>query len=95
MNPGGEIAVVGHVCLDVIPTFLTGPGDGVALAPGTLVKVGPAVRSTGGAVSNTGLALHRLGVGVRLVGKVGADLFGREVLAILEAQGVGLASGMK
>lgn len=92
MQPTGEIAVVGHVCLDVIPTFLEGTGP--ALAPGTLVKVGPALRSTGGAVSNTGLALHRLGVKVRLLGKVGADLFGREVLAIMESQGTGLASGM-
>lgn len=40
------------------------------------------LRSTGGAVSNTGLALHRLGVPTRLMGKIGDDLFGREVMNI-------------
>ena len=43
---------------------------------------------------NTGLALHRLGVGVRLVGRVGDDLFGAGVLAALREQDPGLAAGM-
>jgi sugar/nucleoside kinase (ribokinase family) len=40
--------------------------------------------STGGAVGNTGLALHRLGVNVRLMATIGDDLLGRVVLAFLE-----------
>jgi sugar/nucleoside kinase (ribokinase family) len=39
--------------------------------------------SAGGAVSNTGLALHRLGVPVRLIGKIGGDLFGQALQEIL------------
>lgn len=79
-----QIAVAGHICLDVIPTF--GPRTDRAetlLVPGKLVDVGAAVTATGGAVSNVGLALHRLGVPTRLMGKVGDDLFGRAVLDVL------------
>ncbi|HAU38739.1 MAG TPA: carbohydrate kinase family protein [Phycisphaerales bacterium] len=64
------------------------------LVPGKLVNVGPPLLATGGAVSNTGVALHRLGVPVRLVGKVGNDLFGRAVLELLNRAGAGLADGM-
>lgn len=67
--------IAGHVSLDVFPR-LYGP---VNLEPGRLNVIGPATFSTGGVVSNTGLAMHRLGVAVRLVGKVGDDLFGRVV----------------
>ena len=35
--------------------------------------------STGGAVANTGLALHRLGIETRLLARVGADQFGRTI----------------
>ena len=76
-----QIAVAGYVCLDVIPTF---DDEKKALdplfQPGKLVAVGTAVTAPGGAVSNTGLALHRLGIPVKLVGKVGNDLFGQELL---------------
>ena len=78
--PGAvEAVVAGHISLDLSPA-LDGP---VTLEPGQLVVVGPALLSTGGVVCNTGLALHRLGVRVRLTGKVGADLFGRAVLDAL------------
>ncbi|WP_437221775.1 carbohydrate kinase family protein [Planctomicrobium sp. SH661] len=89
------IIVAGHVCLDVIPTFVHREGQPApAILPGYLINVGPAVRSTGGAVSNTGLALHRLGTPVRLLGKIGDDLFGEEILRLLDAQGPGLSQGM-
>jgi sugar/nucleoside kinase (ribokinase family) len=45
--------------------------------------VGAALISTGGAVANVGLALHKLGLDVRLVGRLGDDLIGhltREIL---------------
>ncbi len=59
-----------------------------------MTEVGPAVLSTGGAVSNTGLALHRLGVRTRLVAKVGEDLFGRAILDLVSRRDPSLASGM-
>ena len=83
-----EVVIAGHICLDIIPAF---PAHGAALEPGTLIKMGPATISTGGAVSNTGLALHRLGIKTQLMGKVGDDLIGR---AILDFIGPTLAAGM-
>ncbi len=89
------LAVAGHVCLDIIPTF-TRTADSLAelLVPGKLVDVGPAVLATGGAVANTGLALHRLGMPTRLMGKVGDDAFGHAVLEVFRAHSPELASGM-
>ncbi|HRR34782.1 MAG TPA: carbohydrate kinase family protein [Kiritimatiellia bacterium] len=75
-----KIVAAGHVCLDIIPTFLRGaPTLDAVMQPGKLVEMGPAVLSTGGSVSNTGLALKRLGLPVRLMGKVGDDAFGMAV----------------
>lgn len=90
-----SIVVAGHICLDVIPAFKRG-ADSLTqlLVPGKLVDVGPAVLSTGGAVANTGLALHRLGVPVRLVGKLGTDAFGDAVCGLLRQQGALLADHM-
>lgn len=83
-----EAIVAGHICLDIIPTF---PPHGATLEPGKLIKMGPATISTGGAVSNTGLALHRLGIQTQLMGKVGDDLIGRGILDFI---GPELAAGM-
>lgn len=90
-----EVVVAGHICLDVIPHLsTTGSELSQVLTPGSLVEIGPATVATGGAVSNTGLALHRLGVRTRLMGKIGEDLFGRAILDVLEGYGRELASGM-
>src|ERR1019366_10596988 len=86
-----EVVIAGHVSLDVFPT-LYGP---VKIEPGRLVVVGPAVLSTGGVVANTGVALHRLGVRVGLVAKVGADMFGTAVLESLARHGGHLVAGIQ
>jgi len=52
------------------------------------------VLSTGGAVPNTGLALHRLGMPVRLMGKVADDALGRVILDVLRDHGPTLVDGM-
>lgn len=72
------------------------PSEGLAkqFVPGALLEVGPAVSATGGAVANTGIALHRLGNLVRLVGKIGNDPFGQMILQLLRTAGEGLDSGM-
>jgi len=91
-----DAVVAGHICLDIIPD-LSGVDEAPLsdlLRPGTLVEVGDAVLGTGGAVSNTGLALHILGIPTQLMGKVGDDGFGRVVRSIVEAYGPGLADGM-
>jgi len=88
--------VAGHICLDIIPQFDTlSPGEFASLfQPGRLIELGPAILSTGGAVSNTGLALHKLGVPTSLMGKVGDDLFGKAVLEIIRSHGRDLEKGM-
>ncbi len=87
--------MAGHICLDIIPGLEGMCGVLAAnLTPGKLVNIGPAVVSTGGPVSNTGLALHRLGIPVSLMGKVGNDIIGRTVLEVLARHGKSLAEGM-
>ncbi|MCD8349168.1 MAG: PfkB family carbohydrate kinase [Planctomycetaceae bacterium] len=90
-----DALVVGLLCLDIIPEIKTG-GRSMAdlLAPGKLVDVGAAVMGTGGAASNTGLALHRLGFDVNIVGKVGDDVFGGVTVDLLKRQGTGLVDSM-
>lgn len=90
-----RVVVAGHVCLDIIPD-LSECSDGMdgLLVPGKLVNVGSALIATGGAVSNTGLALHRLGIDVGLMGKIGRDLFGQGVLDLLACHSPALADGM-
>ena len=86
-----EVVVAGHTCLDVIPTFYTG---NALPKPGQLSLVGPSILSTGGPVSNTGLALHHLGVETQLMGKVGNDAFGRVVLDLIKSRNSKLADGI-
>ncbi len=96
MSSGVDAIVAGHVCLDIHPD-LSGVGrerfEEIFL-PGRLVTVGPASCSTGGAVSNTGLALNRLGTATRLAGMVGDDLFGQAVLQIFTSHGADLTEAM-
>ena len=86
-----EAVVAGHICLDVFPSIV---GGSVTFKPGQTVEAGPVVFSTGGAVSNTGLALHKLGISTGLMGKVGSDLFGQAILQIVDLHGPGLSDGM-
>ena len=88
-SPKPRVVVAGHLCLDITPTLA--PLDGGSLAslvtPGKLVHVGAADVHTGGCVANTGLALHKLGVPVRLIGKTGCDAFAGLIRTQLEAAG--------
>ena len=90
------VIVAGHICLDIIPqlTGISREAFERSFTPGHLVECGPTALSTGGAVSNVGLALHRLGIPTRLMGKIGPDLFGQAVCQIVEARGAGLVDGM-
>ena len=85
-----DAVVAGHICFDVIPTFpeIEGDAEGFSklLIPGKLVKIGPMATSTGGPVSNTGLALKRLGVKVTLMGKVGNDFLGNGIITSLKKE---------
>ncbi len=92
--PDKTCVVAGHICLDIIPP-LVGTGDfETTFRPGRLLETGPVLMSTGGPVSNTGLALHKLGINTRLMGKVGGDAFGQIVLNLVKAVDERLVGGM-
>jgi sugar/nucleoside kinase (ribokinase family) len=91
-----DAIVAGHICLDIFPSLAGVSPEAFAqsFVPGHLIQCGPAALATGGAVSNVGQALHRLGTPVKLMGKIGADLFGQVVRQIVAARGPGLADGL-
>jgi len=84
-----DVVVAGHICVDLIPRFPEGLGDDLTriLVPGKLVNIRNAELSTGGAVSNTGLALQRLGLKVAVMGNIGDDFFGKAILNKLKPYG--------
>ena len=63
--------------------------------PGHLISVGEAIFSTGGPVSNVGLALNRLGISTNLMAKIGDDPYGKIVCQIIEAQNINLLTGIR
>ncbi len=81
-----DIIVSGHLCLDLIPGLAHVTLQQLTI-PGRLIEIGPIAMSTGGTVSNTGLALHRLGANVRLMATVGDDLLGQATIASIRARG--------
>jgi len=84
-----DVTVAGHICLDIIPQI---PDTGVKeigqlFKPGKLIHVNAAKISTGGPVSNTGIALKKLGLNVAFMARVGKDEFGDLVIQLLNKQG--------
>ncbi len=90
-----DALVFGHICLDLIPGFPpSAKSFGELFVPGKLVNVENAVFCTGGAASNTGLALNRLGFKVGIGAKIGDDFFGKTVLELLSREGPHLAESV-
>ncbi|MHA6480933.1 carbohydrate kinase family protein [Paenibacillus sp. strain BS8-2] len=83
--------VGGHICLDIIPAIQQ---NSFELVPGKLLNTGQVILATGGAVANTGIALHRLGAPVRLMGKLGKDHFGEVLRSIIREQDERLTENM-
>lgn len=72
-----DAIVAGHLCVDLIPEIDRETAESASfLEPGRLTESGRLTVSTGGAVSNTGLSMHRLGLDVRLVARLGNDTTG-------------------
>ena len=91
-----DVVVAGHICLDVHPD-LSGIGREPfekIFRPGHLLVSGPVSYSSGGAVSNTGLALNQLGIATQLVAKVGDDLFGQALRQIVATRGAHLTQDL-
>jgi len=91
-----DAIVAGHICLDVYPDLSREAHEPFekTVLPGRLIAAGPVTFYSGGTVANTGLSLHRLGIPTRLVGKLGDDLFGQQVLSIIRSHSDELADGM-
>jgi len=78
-----EIVAAGHTCLDLIPAFtIEGTVDKLTdvLVPGKMINMGKCVVVGGGPVTNSGVSIRRLGVKTELIGKVGNDDFGKQIL---------------
>lgn len=91
-----EVIVAGHICLDIIPDLSfhkAGQFDN-AFQPGKLVLAGPANLYPGGAVSNSGIALHKLGIGTKLIGKTGSDGLGNVLRKLVSDNGHTLGDGI-
>src|SRR5512135_541341 len=88
--------VAGHICLDMIPNLdHLKPGQFSELfKPGHLVVSGGVTFAPGGPVPNTGIAMHRLGVPVDLIARVGVDPFGEIVRQIIRERAGRLADGI-
>ncbi|MBS7262314.1 MAG: carbohydrate kinase family protein [Eubacteriales bacterium] len=83
-----DIVVAGHICFDVIPGFRKqGKTMEELFVPGKLINMDGCKCSTGGPVSNTGIALAILGQDVSLMGKIGNDMFGNAMLDLLKKGG--------
>jgi sugar/nucleoside kinase (ribokinase family) len=78
-----DIVAAGHTCLDLIPAFtIDGTVDKMTdvLVPGKMINMGECVVVGGGPVTNAGVSIRRLGVKTELIGKVGDDDFGKQIL---------------
>lgn len=87
-----DIVVAGHICLDIIPDWRIGSIK--TIIPGHILEMSGLKLSAGGAVANTGIALKKLGINTALLGKVGADAFGKVILEILKKEDKTLAENM-
>ena len=73
-----KIVVAGHISVDMTPVFQGSKKKSLRRysCPGKLIRTGDMVVYSGGVVSNTGLALHKMGANVHLAGKIGNDALG-------------------
>jgi ribokinase len=81
----GRVFVAGSINMDVVATADRHPRIGETVA-GHAVLYFP-----GGKGANQAVAAAKLGASATLIGRVGADAFGRELRTFLAAQGVDLA----
>ncbi len=84
-----DVIVGGHIALDILPDMSSLKPQEV-IAAGKVFEIGSISYSTGGAVSNTGLALHRLGLDVELLATVGDDWVGRAIVDYVRGFGADL-----
>ena len=84
-----DVIAAGHICLDIIPPFAASDTRAFeqAFQPGKLLHIDQALLGTGGPVSNTGIALSKLGCRVAFMAKTGRDAFGGIIVDKMSAWG--------
>jgi len=84
-----DVAVAGLLCLDISPEIpqKSATEIQVLLSPGKLLNIGKPIFSTGGAVSNTGITMKKLGLKVLFMSQVGRDDFGEIITKLLNVHG--------
>ena len=90
-----KVTVAGYLCLDIVPRICeTADGGGFSFVPGKLQEISGVDMACGGAVANTGLALHILGMPVNLAARLGEDIVGMTIKGIISSHGQELTSGL-
>ncbi len=89
-----DVVVAGHIALDILPDMSMLKPEQVIDA-GKVYEIGNISYSTGGAVSNTGLALHRLGINVDLLAAVGDDWLGEAIIDYVRGFGAALGDNIQ
>lgn len=81
-----DVVAAGHICLDMFPEFMETKKLSFEdlFVPGKLTNVGGMRISTGGPVSNTGIAMQILGARVSFIAKIGDDFIGEAILDFLK-----------
>ena len=77
-----RLAVVGSLNMDLVVRVPTLPRPGETVIGGTFLQ------AAGGKGANQAVAAARLGATVRMIGRVGRDAFGRELVRLLKAEGI-------
>lgn len=86
-NSGNKKAIVaGHFCLDILPDLSNVPFKQFfeLFQPGHLLETGKMNIATGGAASNTGISLNKLGLSASIIARLGSDGFGHIAAEHLE-----------
>jgi len=89
MNKKYDVTVAGNICLDIIPEIPETGIDTISklFKPGKLVQVNSAKVSTGGPVSNTGIAMKKMKLNVAFMSRIGKDEFGELLIKRLAKNG--------
>ncbi|MDD3118514.1 MAG: carbohydrate kinase family protein [Victivallales bacterium] len=88
----GKVTVAGYLCLDIVPRICApAPGEQFSYVPGKLQEITGTDMACGGAVANTGMALHILGIPVNLAARLGDDIVGMTIRGIIESYHPALA----
>jgi sugar/nucleoside kinase (ribokinase family) len=92
MSTSHEAVCAGLICLDVTPRFADAYIPfGEVFAPGRLTDIDRLILSLGGSVSNTGIAMNRLGIATLLMSKVGDDWQADQAASLLRKNNVDFA----